>query len=183
MLRSRCSVVENCCHHVKHGKGAATITTFTWGDVIGVITSVFEITQTRLAQMMYCNKAKITKIKEGKETPTLGIEEIFASIFDPANPKSAAKSLGKTEYCLSVLKEIIKSDFKEIFEAMADCWDEKGYKTFVLALLGRARQGAPSKQQKGVSLDETPSAQMTKLFEKAVADYNMPPIYVGCPIT
>lgn len=139
--------------------------------MVDVITSVFEITQTRLAEMMYCHKAKITRIKNGEETPTLGVEEIFANVFDPTNPRSAAK--WEVEYCLSVVKEVIKSDFKEIYEAMADCWEEKDYKTFVLALLGRARQGASSEKQKRVSLDETPSAQISKIFEQAVADYNI----------
>lgn len=94
--------------------------------MIDVITSVFEITQTSLAEMMYCHKTKITRIKNGKETPTLGVEEIFANVFDPTNPESAAKSSEKVKYHLSVLKEVIQSDFKEIFEAMADCWDGRG---------------------------------------------------------
>ena len=123
--------------------------------------------------MMYCNKAKITRIKNGKEMPTLGIEEIFANVFDPNNPGSAAKSSETTKYHLSVLKDIIESDFKEIFEAMGDCWKEENYKTFVLTLLGRARQGTSSQKQKKMSLDKTPSTQMSKIFEQAVADYNI----------
>lgn len=123
--------------------------------------------------MMYCHKAKITRIKQGKETPTLGLEEIFTSVFDTTNPKSATESLGTADYCLSLLKDVIESDFKEIFEAMADCWTEKDYKTFVLTLLGRARQGASSEKQKKMPLVEMPSVQMSKIFENAVADYNI----------
>jgi len=154
--------------------GAVTITTFTWGDVIDLITSAFDINQSRLAKMMLCDKSKITRIKRGMEIPSHGNEEIFANVFDPAKSENAAISGETLKYCLELLKETIESDFKGIFEAMSDCWGEKEYKKFVLILLRRARQGASSKRgQNEVSLSETPSEKMSKIFEQAVADFNI----------
>ena len=88
--------------------GAVTITTFTWGDVIDLITSAFDINQSRLAKMMLCDKSKITRIKRGMEIPSHGNEEIFANVFDPAKSENAAISGETLKYCLELLKETIE---------------------------------------------------------------------------
>ncbi len=143
----------------------------TWGDVIDIITWSFSISQTKLAELMYCDKTAISKIKRGRQSPSFTNDDLFSRIFDPATPNSPSNMWSnKPEACLRHLKEEIEDRFKEVRKDMGDFWNEENYKIFVLTLLNRARNGAPMEK---ASLDETPSEQMGKIFEQAVADYNI----------
>lgn len=120
----------------------------TWGDVVGIIACVFDINQTQLAKLMKCDKAAITRIKSGIQTPSFSAEQLFALIFDPDTSDSPASKGRRTpQYWLDLVKEEIESDFKEVRKAMEDYWNENDYRTFVLVLLERTGQGSPSKKQ------------------------------------
>jgi len=144
---------------------------------------------------MYCDKSKITRIKSGTSTPSQTSEELFSSIFDTSLPTSLANSnsKGTEQYLLGLLKDAIESDFQEAKEDMADCWGNENYKAFVLELLARARKGSSRKRLLSSSTDATNMAkdegyqekrgkpslsemfseQMSKMFEQAIADYNI----------
>lgn len=171
----------------------------TWGDVVEIIKCVFDINQTQLAKTMKCDKSAITGIKQGERAPSFENDQLFSFVFDPATPDSPANKGKRTpQYWLDLLKEEIESNFKEVREAMEDCWDEKDYRTFVLTLLDRARRGPPTekrvlstidcdiisetpdvdndnhhKKQEEASIIETPTEQMRKIFEQAVVDWNI----------
>lgn len=170
----------------------------TWGDVIDIITYVFDINQNDLAEKLGYDKSVISKIKNGKQSSHFNKDMLFSNVFDPTAPNSPANVWSdKPEACLRHLKEEIKSNFKEVQKDMDDCWEKKDYKEFVLTMLNRARKGPSSKvqhsnnngkniaafdiatdqdyleKQEGVSLRETPTGQMRTIFEQLVADYNI----------
>ena len=130
-------------------------------------------------------------------------DRLFSLVLDPDKDSSPAQRIkgkkGNTKFLLYRLKEDIESQFGEVRKDMEDCWEEEDYQKFVLTMLGRARKGASSKKevqhsdqskstviasdivpsgdcngkQKKVSRQETPSEQMSRIFEQAVADFNV----------
>lgn len=172
----------------------------TWGDVVEIIIGTFNINQTQLAELMNCNKGAITKIKQGIQPLSLDADQLFSRVFDPATSNGPASKGGREpQYWLDLVKKEIESNFKEVRAEMDNCWDEKDYRTFVMALLERAKKGASSKKepqpsecsresatasdividedhdkrQEKVSLNETPAECMSRIFEQSVADYNI----------
>lgn len=171
----------------------------TWGDVIDIITSTFYINQTELGNRVGYDKSTISRIRRGATLPPFGNEQLFSAVFDCGDSNSPEKKEKESNYWLGVLKDVIESRFKEVYDSLSDCWDEKNYKTFVLTLLRRARIGAPTekapqpptdceksstssdinvdvdclRKQEKVSLGETPFEQMSKIFEQTVANYNI----------
>jgi len=110
-----------------------------WRDIIEIIKKMFPISQTKIAELLRCNKSAITRLKKEGAQPTFTDEQMFLYIFNPANPESPASNLNKNGYYLRLLKEIIEENFKIVRESLDDCWDEQDYQTFVLRMLGRAR--------------------------------------------
>lgn len=172
----------------------------TWGDVIDIIVWSFTIKQKDLARLLCCDETVISKVRNGRQPFSCANEFIFSAVFDPTSSDSPAQFWGdKPKACLRYLKGEIEAKFKEVREGMDDYWEEEDYRKFVMAMLGRARQGAPSKKepqhsdhskktaiaadvgpsedrhekQKKVSRQETPSEQMIGIFEQTVADFNI----------
>lgn len=94
--------------------------------------------------------------------PTFKVEELYDAIFNLETSTSFAHDTGSEKYCLSLLKDTINKDFKEVREDMDDCWDEENYETFVLNLLNWAKKGVSSKKLAQVSI-ETPTTDNTSL--------------------
>lgn len=118
----------------------------TWGDIIDIIMNMFEVKQTKIAQLMHLDKSAISRMRSGKRLPSFTAEEMFSNLFDSANPDSLAGSNESDKHHLDTLKGVIESDFAEVRKDMDDSWNEENYKKFVLKLLGRARQGASTKK-------------------------------------
>lgn len=119
-----------------------------WGDVIDIITSAFNINQTKLADLMGYDKATISRIRCGIHIPPFGNEQLFLAVFAPADSCNSINKDKESNYRLGYLKDIIKDQFKEVRESLSDCWDETSYETFVMTLLNRARKGAASKKRR-----------------------------------
>ena len=123
----------------------------TWGDVIDIILNTFNISQTKLSELMDYNKDSISKMKHGKAVPSTKIDVIYDRVFYPATTDSPAYQYGNTNNlasCLEAVKDTInskKTPFPAVREAMDDMWDETDYKEFVCKLLSRAKKGPSSK--------------------------------------
>ncbi|MDE7245414.1 MAG: helix-turn-helix domain-containing protein [Oscillospiraceae bacterium] len=111
----------------------------TWGDTINIILEMFyTINQQELARLLGVSEGTLSKIKSGKRKAAFKSDTVFESVFNPDNPDSPAND--KPCFHLEILKDIIdKPKYEEVRKVMADCWDEKDYKTFVVRLLERTR--------------------------------------------
>ncbi len=151
-----------------------------WRDIIEIIMKMFPISQTKIAELLNCHKAAITRLKKVGAQPSFADEQMFSCIFDPANPKSPASNLNNNAYYLWLLKEIIETDFKDVQDALADCWNENDYQIFVLRMLGRARRNQQSRlttlnAEPITELNDikTQSEQLQELFLRTIQGYKI----------
>ena len=172
----------------------------TWSDTIDITCEMFQINQQQLASYLNISESALSRIRHGKARALFDSNAVFNNVFNPHTKGSPASNKNEDkDALLTLLKEIIEHSFPKAREAMADCWNGTDYQTFVLRLLGRTRQrsfinnGAQissdgeevvatsdivgdkdgHRKQKRASLGETPSEQMSDIFEQTVADYNI----------
>jgi len=153
-----------------------------WRDIIEIAKRMFDINQTEIAKLLNCDKSAITRLKKEGAQPTFANEQMFSCVFDPSSPNSPASKLNSNEYYLNLLKEIIEAgtDFIELRETLADCWDEKDYKIFVLRMLDRARNNRLSrsatlntKSMTKPNNTKTQAEQLQALFLMAIHEYKV----------
>lgn len=118
----------------------------TWEDIINIITKTYMCTQAEIAEQLGVSTPTISKVKSGKQNPPpqFAVPILYKKIFDTTVPKSL--SYGKDEkFHLSVLKDIISTDFINVKNSMSAYWNEENYKTFVENLLNQTRRNTPTK--------------------------------------
>lgn len=118
----------------------------TWEDTIKIIMKTYMCTQAQIAEQLGVSTATVSKVKSGKQNPPpqFAVPILYKKIFDTTIPKSL--SYGQDEkYHLSVMKDIISTDFINVKSSMSDYWNEKNYKTFVENLLNQTRRNTPTK--------------------------------------
>lgn len=112
----------------------------TWIHIIEIISTMWDINQTKIANCLGVNPSTITKLKTGKQLSfSKSYKVIYTTLFDPENPDSPAKN-DDPNILLQELKDIIKQkdlDFPE------EDFSETDYKEFVIKLLRLAKRNEP----------------------------------------
>lgn len=113
----------------------------TWKDTISLMLAMFDrINQQELAKLIGVSESTLSKIKLGKRDASFDSKSVFHQVFDPDMPSSPAND--KPQFLLEILKGIIdRPEFGQVRKELDDCWSETDYKTFVMTLLNRTRNG------------------------------------------